>query len=63
MRRLSRFMVLGIALVIAFVLIWRKVHIVIFVRATFWQLLVLYGALAVAVFLILDWVLDRVSGR
>jgi len=63
MRGLRRFLVLGMALVIAFVLIWRKVHVVIFVRTTFWQLLVLYGVLVLGTFLILDFLLGKVGGK
>jgi len=54
MRTLTRRLLWGLAFVFAFVLIWQKTHIVIFIRASFWQLLVLFLALAVAIYLVFE---------
>jgi hypothetical protein len=57
MRRLTRRLLLGVAFVFAFILIWQKLHIVVFIHATFWQLLLLFVGLAFAIYLVFEWLL------
>ena len=57
MRRLTRRVLLGLALVFAFILIWQKLHIVVWVHATFLQLLILFVGLAFAIYLVFEWLL------
>lgn len=57
MRRLTRRLLVGLALVFAFVLIWQRVHIVVWVRLGFWQLLLLFVGLAFAIYLVFEWLL------
>jgi hypothetical protein len=57
MRRLTRRLLFGLAFVFAFILIWQKINIIVWVRATFWQLLVLFVGLAVAIYLVFEWLL------
>lgn len=45
---------MGLALIFAFLLFWQKLHIVVIVRAGFWQLLGLFGVLALAIYLVLE---------
>ncbi len=54
MRKLTRRLLMGLALVFAFLLIWQKLRIVVFIRADFWQLLGLFGILALAIYLVLE---------
>jgi len=54
MRSLTKRLLWGLAFVFAFVLIWQKIRIVILIRATFWQLLILFVGLAVAIYLIFE---------
>ena len=44
----------GLALVFSFIIIWQKVHIVVVVRATFWQLLLLFLGLALGIYLVIE---------
>ncbi len=48
-----------IAVLVAFWLIWSKLHIIVWVQATFWQILLLFAVLAVAIFLGLDHLFNR----
>jgi hypothetical protein len=57
MRKLTRRLLWGLAFVFAFILIWQKLHIVVWIRATFWQLLLLFVGLAFAIYLVLEWLL------
>jgi hypothetical protein len=57
MHKLTRRLLLGLAFVFAFILIWQKIHIVIWIHATFWQLLLLFVGLAVAIYLVFEWLL------
>ncbi len=57
MRRLTRRVLLGLAFVFAFILIWQKLHIVVWIRASFGQLLLLFVGLAIAIYLVLEWLL------
>ncbi len=54
-----RAVIITIAVLVAFWLIWSRLHIVVWVRAEFWQLLLLMAVLAVAIFLGLDHLLNR----
>ena len=54
MRRLTRRLLLGLAFVFAFLLIWQKLHIVVWIHAEFWQLLLLFVGLAIAIYLVFD---------
>jgi hypothetical protein len=57
MRKLTRRLLLGLAFVFAFVLIWQKIHIVVWIHATFLQLLLLFVGLAFAIYLVFEWLL------
>jgi len=48
-----------LAVLIAFWLIWSKLRIVVWVQASFWQILLLFAILAVALFLGIDHLLNR----
>lgn len=48
-----------LAVLIAFWLIWSKLRIVVWVQASFWQILILFAVLAVALFLGIDYLLNR----
>lgn len=52
-------LLIGIAIVIAFWLIWSRLRIHLFVRLSGLQLLVLFGVLAVGIFLVLDHLINR----
>lgn len=54
MRRVTGRLLMGLALVFAFLLIWQKLNIVVLVRANFWQLLGLFGVLALAIYVVLE---------
>lgn len=59
MTRVGRPLILTIAVLIAFWLIWSKLRIVVFVNASFGQILLLFAVLAVVLFLGLDHLLNR----
>lgn len=61
-RRLTRILIL-IALALAALLLWSKVRIVFWVHLDVWQLLLLFGAVALVLFLLLDLLVDVVAGR
>jgi len=61
-RRLTRLLIL-LALIVAGILIWNKVRIVFWIHMTWWQLGLFFLAVAVVVFLILDFLVDRVRRR
>jgi hypothetical protein len=54
MRKLTRRLLWGLALLFAFLLIWQKLRIVVVIRAGFWQLLGLFAVLAFAIYLVLE---------
>ena len=54
MRRLTRRLLWGLAFVFAFVLIWQKIHIIVLICANFWQLLILFALLALAIYLVFE---------
>ena len=47
------------AVLIAFWLIWSKLRIIVWVQASFWQILLLFAVLAIVIFLGLDHLLNR----
>jgi hypothetical protein len=59
MRRVGRSVVISLAALIAFWLIWEKLRIIVFVHAEFWQILLLFGVLAVVLYLGIDHLLNR----
>lgn len=59
MPRVGRSLILTIAVLIAFWLIWSKLHIVVFVNASFGQILLLFAVLAAAIFLGIDYLLNH----
>ena len=59
MARRGTSVAITLAVVIAFWLIWSKLRIIVFVQADFWQILILFAVLAVALFLGIDHLLNR----
>lgn len=59
MRSRSQGFLIGVAILIAFWLIWSRLRIHVFVRLSGAQLLALMAVLAVAVFLVLDHLINR----
>ncbi|MCS6843505.1 MAG: hypothetical protein NZ528_04150 [Caldilineales bacterium] len=59
MSRVGRPLILTVAVLVAFWLIWSRLRIVVWVNAEFWQILVLFVVLAVVLFLGLDHLLNR----
>lgn len=59
MPRVGRSLILTISVLIAFWLIWSKLRIVVFVNASFGQILLLFAVLAVALFLGIDYLLNH----
>lgn len=59
MVRVGRSVALTAAVLIAFWLIWSRLQIIVFVRASFWQILLLFGILAVSLFLGIDHLINR----
>ena len=57
MRKLTKRLLWGLAFVFAFILIWQKIRIVVWIHATFWQLLLLFVGLAFAIYLVFEWLL------
>ncbi len=54
-----RSLLLTVAVLIAFWLIWSRLNFVVLVRASFWQILLVFGVLAVVIFLGLDHLINR----
>lgn len=63
MRKLTQRLLIGLALVFAFILIWQKIRIVVWIRATFWQLLVMYGVLALGIYLVFEVLFGKSDAR
>ena len=63
MRRGTKGLLWGLAFVFAFVLIYRKIRIVMFVHVTFWQLALLFLGLAFAIYLIMEVLVDKLRRR
>lgn len=59
MNRVARPLLVTVAVLVAFWLIWSKLRIVVFVQASLGQMLLLFGVLAVALFLALDHFFNR----
>jgi hypothetical protein len=59
MKGRSQGLLIGIAIVIAFWLIWSRLRIHLFVRLSGLQLLALLAVLAVGIFLVLDHLVNR----
>jgi len=53
-RRITKRLLWGLALLFAFYVVWQKVRIVVFVRLSFGQLLLLFVGLALAIYLIFE---------
>ncbi len=58
-RRRGTTAAITLVVLIAFWLIWSKLRIVVWVQASFWQILLLMLILAVALFLGIDYLLNR----
>lgn len=54
MRKATKRLLWGLAMLFAFVLIWQKTRIVVVIRASFAQLLLLFVALAVVIYIVFD---------
>lgn len=59
MRRRLSSLAITLAVVIAFWLIWSRLRIIVWVQASFWQILILFAVLAIALFLGIDHLLNR----
>lgn len=59
MARRGTSLAITLATLIAFWLIWSRLRIIVFVQASFWQILLLFAILAVALFLGIDHLLNR----
>lgn len=59
MTRVGRPLILTVAVLVAFWLIWSRLRIVVWVNAEFWQILLLFVVIAVVLFLGLDHLLNR----
>lgn len=59
MRRHGSAVAVTLAALIAFWLIWSKLRIVVWVQASFWQILLLFAVLAVALYLGIDHLSNR----
>ncbi len=57
--RSGRSVILAAALLIAFWLIWSRLRFIVWVQASFWQLLLVMGVIAVVLFLGLDHLFNR----
>ncbi|MCX6030825.1 MAG: hypothetical protein NT169_16215 [Chloroflexi bacterium] len=59
MRRRVSSLAITLSVVIAFWLIWSRLHIIVWVQASFWQILIVFAVLAVALFLGIDHLLNQ----
>jgi hypothetical protein len=59
MKSRSQNLLLGIAVIIAFWLIWSRLHIHVWVHLSGWGLVALFVVLALAIFLVLDHLINR----
>lgn len=48
-----------VVIVLLFVLIWPKIHIVLWVQMSFWQALLVFGGAALVLFLLVDHLINR----
>jgi len=58
-RKVTRRLLWALAFLLAFVLIWRKLRIVVLVRVTFWQLILLFLLLAAAIYVVFEMLLGK----
>ena len=63
MHNITRRLLIALALVFAFLLIWRRVRIIFLVRVNFWQLALLFVILAVAIYVIFELLLGGLNER
>ncbi len=59
MARVGRSVALAAAILIAFWLVWSRLRFIVFVQATFWQVLLVMLVIALVLFLLLDHLLNR----
>jgi type VI protein secretion system component VasF len=59
MIRRGKSLAITLAVLIAFWLIWSRLRIVVWVQASFWQILLVFVVLAAALFLGIDHLLNR----
>jgi hypothetical protein len=59
MKKRSQNLLIGIAIIIAFWLIWNRLRIHVWVRLSGWQLLAVFAVLALGIFLALDHIVNR----
>jgi hypothetical protein len=59
MVRVSRSIIAAAVVLFVFWLLWSRLHIVIWVNASFWQILLVFAVLAIALFLGIDHLLNR----
>jgi type VI protein secretion system component VasF len=59
MIRRGKSLAITLAVLIAFWLIWSRLRIVVWVQASFWQILLVFIVVAVALFLGIDHLLNR----
>lgn len=59
MKSRSHSFLLALAVLIAFWLVWSRMRFVVWVHAGFGQILLMFGILAVAIFLGLDYLINR----
>ncbi len=57
--RSGRSVILAAAILIAFWLIWSRLRFIVWVQASFWQLLLVMGVIALVLFLGLDHLFNR----
>ncbi|MCO6452068.1 MAG: hypothetical protein J5I90_14895 [Caldilineales bacterium] len=55
----ARPIIFAIAVLIAFWLIWSRLRFVVWVNANFWQILLIFGVIALVLFLAIDHLLNR----
>ena len=63
MHKVTNRLLWALAFLLAVVLVWRKLRIVILVHLHFWQLLLLFVALAVAIYVVFEVLLGRLGDR
>ncbi len=63
MGSVMRRLLFTVALLIGIVMLWQRMHIVVFVQASLWQLLAVLLVLAVAIYLTLEAIVERLERR
>jgi hypothetical protein len=63
MHNITKRVLVALALVFAFLVIWRRVRVVFLVRVDFWQLALLFVILAVAIYVIFELLLGGLNER